>query len=116
MPKIDYLPVGDYLLPAIALRDPPDAEPLTKYGLMRKSYLKNHRRIFYNRLLLAEELYPHLRETQRAAEERLDVLMVQLVQHQPPPDKATCGLTWAQHMAGLHHTAEESILAELIYK
>jgi len=25
MPKIDYIPVGDYLLPAITLCDPPNA-------------------------------------------------------------------------------------------
>jgi hypothetical protein len=30
MPKIDYIPVGDYLLPAITLRDPPNAKLLTK--------------------------------------------------------------------------------------
>jgi hypothetical protein len=116
MPKIDYVPVGDYLLPAITLRDPPDAEPLTKYGLMRKSYLKTHRPILYNQLLLAEKLYPHLRATQRAAEERMDTMMVQLAQRNPPPDKAACSLLWAQHMAGLHHTAEEIIFAELIYE
>ena len=45
MSKIDYVSVGEYLLPAIALRDPPNAEPLTKYGLMRRSYLKDHRQI-----------------------------------------------------------------------
>jgi len=77
MPKIDYIPAGEYLLPAIALRDPPDAEPLTKYGRMRRLYLKNHRPILYKQLLLQEKLYPHLRATQRAAEERLDTMMAQ---------------------------------------
>jgi len=114
MPKVDYIPVGEYLLPAITLRDPPDAEPLTKYGLMRRSYHKDHRPILYNQLLLQEKLYPHLRATQRAAEERLDTMMEQLAKRNPPPDKAACSLSWAQHMAGLHHTAEEIILAELI--
>jgi len=116
MPKIDYIPAGEYLLPAITLRDPPDAEPLTKYGLMRRSYLKEHRPILYNQLLLQEKLYPHLRTAQRAAEERLDTMMAQLTQRDPPPDKAACALSWVQHMAGLHHAAEEIILAELIYE
>jgi len=116
MPKINYIPVGEYLLPAITLRDPPDAEPLTKYGLMRRSYLKNHRPILYTRLLLTERLYPHLRATQRAAEERLDTMVAQLTQRDPPPEKAACPLSWARHMAALHHTAEEIILAELIYE
>jgi len=116
MPKIEYIPVGDYLLPAITLRDPPGAEPLTKYGTMRRAYLKNYRPILYSQLLLQEKLYPHLRATQRAAEGRLDTLMAQLAQRDPPPDKAACPLTWAHHMAALHRTAEETILAELIYE
>ena len=116
MPKIDYIPVGEYLLPAITLRDPPVAEPLTKYGLMRRSYLKKHRPILFTRLLLTERLYPHLRATQRAAEERLDAMMAQLVKRDPPLDKAACGLTWTQHMAALRHTAEEIIFVELIYE
>jgi len=116
MPKIDYIPVGDYLLPTITKRDPHDAEPLTKYGRMRRAYLKDHRPILYSQLLLQERLYPHLRATQRAAEERMDTMMVQLAKRDPPPDKAVCGLSWAQHMSALHHTAEETILAELIYE
>ncbi|MCL2604168.1 MAG: TnpV protein [Defluviitaleaceae bacterium] len=115
MPKIDYIPVGDYLLPAITLRDPPDAEPLTKYGMMRKRHLKEYHKIAYGLMLNHEELYPHCRAIQRAAEERMDELLAQLVQTNPPPDKIVCGLSWAQHMAGLHHSAEEIIFAELIY-
>ena len=114
--EITYTLIGDYLLPNITLRNPPDAEPLTKYGMMRKRYLKEHRAITYGRLLLREELYPHCRAVQRAAEERLDMLMEQLVRRNRPPDRATCSFTWAQHMAGLHHAAEEIVLAELICK
>jgi hypothetical protein len=46
----------------------------------------------------------------------LGVLMEQLTQRDPPPNKAACSFSWAQHMAGLHHVAEEIILAELIYE
>jgi len=70
MPKINYIPVGDYLLPAITLRDSPDAEPLTIYVMMRKRYLKEHRAITYGRLLLREELYSHCRAAQYAAGDR----------------------------------------------
>jgi len=115
MPKIDYIQCGDYFLPAITLRDPSDAEPLTKYGMMRKRYLKEHRKITYGLMLTREELYPHCRAVQRQAEGRMDELMIQLAQRNPPPDKTACGLAWAHHMAGLHHTAEEIIFAEIIY-
>jgi len=115
MPEITYTRHGDYLLPDIVLSDPPDAEPLTKYGMMRKRHLKEHHKITYGLMLTQEELYPHCRAVQRLAEGRMDELMIQLAQRNPPPDKAACGLTWAQHMVGLHHTAEEIIFAELIY-
>jgi hypothetical protein len=41
MSDITYTRVGDYYLPNIILSAPPDAEPLTKYGMMRKTFSKN---------------------------------------------------------------------------
>jgi hypothetical protein len=68
---LTYSVVGDYLIPDIALSDPPDAPPLGRYGKMRRAFLKEHRPILYSRLLLTEKLYPHLREIDNAAAERL---------------------------------------------
>lgn len=118
MSALTYTRHGDYLLPDIVLSEPsPElAEPLVKYGLLRKSYLKTRRPIFYNQLLLSEQLYPHLRETQQTADDRLDTLMTQLVMRDPPPGKATDGLAWAAHMSTLKHAAEEIVLDELIYE
>ena len=118
MVALTYTQHGDYLLPNIILKDSvlKNQEPLTKYGLMRRNYLKNHRSIFYNRLLLTEELYPHCREIQQTAEERLEIMMAQLLKHDPPPDKATDNLAWAAHMNTLKYTAEELVVHELIYE
>ena len=69
--EIDYIPVGDYLLPAVKLSDPPDAPPLGYYSVRRKAYLREHRPILYNRLLLSERLYPLCREVDEAADTRL---------------------------------------------
>ncbi|MDR0818196.1 MAG: TnpV protein [Oscillospiraceae bacterium] len=67
---MDYTLAGDFYLPNLKLSDPPDAPPLGRYGLLRKSYLKEWRPITYSRLLLREELYPHLCETDTAAQNR----------------------------------------------
>jgi len=115
MLNITYLLVGDYLLPDIVLCEPPDAEPLAKYGMMRKNFLKQHRPISYNRLLLSERLYLHCREVQQLAESRLEIIMDQIIKHDPPPNKADDGLAWAARMGMLKHVAEESVLAELVY-
>ncbi|MDR1747576.1 MAG: TnpV protein [Spirochaetaceae bacterium] len=69
--ELDYVRVGDYLLPAITLSDPPNAPPLGKYGLMHKTFLKEHKPVLYNQLLLSERLYPLCREVDEAATERL---------------------------------------------
>ena len=117
MSPITYTRCGDYLLPDIALCERSETqEPLTRYGFMRKSFLKEHRPMLYNQLLLTEELYPHLREIQQAASARLDTLMTQLVKCDPPPNKARDALVWTVHMNALRHSAEEVVVHELIYE
>jgi hypothetical protein len=37
---------------------------------MRRAFLKEHAPITYNRLLLTEQLFPHLREVDAIADER----------------------------------------------
>ena len=71
--EITYTRVGDYLLPDITLRtkSPPDGgEPLGRYARMRRAYLREHRPILYNTLLLSERLYPHLNGVEETASER----------------------------------------------
>ena len=69
--ELTYTLVGDYYLPNLTFRDPPDAPPLGRYGMMHKAYLRGHRPILYNRLLLSERLYPLCREIDEAADTRL---------------------------------------------
>jgi len=114
--EITYTKVGDYLLPNITLNEPPNAEPLTKYGFMRKYYLQDHRPVLCRQMLMSEELYPHCHEVQRQAENRLKFMMEQMVKSNPPPDKGTDPLGWAAHMNMLKHSVEEVIFAELIYE
>lgn len=117
MALIDYERRGDYYLPCIALSDPPRelVEPITKYGAMRRSYLREHRAITYSRLLLTERLYPHLREVQAKAHECLDSIMSDIIRFRPPPDKAADPIGWATHTTEVHRIAEKMMLDEVIY-
>jgi hypothetical protein len=117
MNSISYSRHGDYLIPDIILNEPPRelAEPITKYGAMRRSFLKEHRPITYSRLLLTERLFPHLREVQQEAHERLDSIRSDILIFQPPPDKAADGLAWAVHMEKIHRLAEKRMLDEVVY-
>ena len=84
MPDITYSRCGDYLLPNIVLSDPPpgQAEPLGRYARMRRAYLREHRAITYNRLLLTERLFPHLREIDEAAQTRIAVIADREIAHE----------------------------------
>jgi len=68
--ELDYIAVGDYLLPALKLSDPPDAPPLGLYGELHKRHLEQHRPILYSQLLLSKKLYPLCRSIDEAAQSR----------------------------------------------
>ena len=64
MSKLTYIRCGDYDIPNLKISEQPETS-IGKYGRMRKSYLKEHRPILYNHLLMSEKLYPHLLEIDR---------------------------------------------------
>ena len=94
----------------------PEAEYLSKYGFMRRSYLKDHQPAVYKQMILSGELQSHCLEVQRIANNRLDFMMKQMAERNPPPNKAADGLAWAVHMNMLKYSVEEVIFAELIYE
>ena len=74
---ISYVRHGDYHLPLITLTPIPAQEkdkPLGRYALLHKAYLKEHKPILYNQLLLTERLYPLLREIDEAAARRFKTI------------------------------------------
>ena len=84
MNGIEYIRCGDYLLPNIILSEPPPevTEPLGRYARMRRSYLREHRTILYNQLLLSERLFPHLREVDESARNRLAEIADREIAHE----------------------------------
>ena len=111
-----YTQVGDYLIPDISLPDAP-AYPIGKYGRMRKTYLKEHRSELYTRLILSGKLYEHLAEVERTCNERLNIMIPQMAEAQGITEakKAQNQLGWVGRMNEIRHSAEESILAEIIF-
>ena len=79
MSKLTYLRCGDYDIPNLKLSEQPETS-IGKYGRMRKSYLKEHRPILYNQLLMSEKLYPHLLEIDWTAQERVDTMLPQMME------------------------------------
>ena len=111
--NVTYSTVGDYQLPNLTLNQP--RKPLGKYGRLRRTYLKDHRPVLYNTMLLNGSLYPHLMELEQTAESRMQQMMTELLKQDPAPDKEKNQMGWVRHMNSLRTQTEETILAELIY-
>ena len=73
---IQYIRTGDYYVPDIRLNEEPRL--IGRYGRMRRDYLREHRPVLYNQLILADKLWTHLADTQEAAQARLDLLIRQM--------------------------------------
>ncbi len=114
--NITYEKCGDYLIPNLI----PDPEPegeLRKFGLMRKSYLKNHRRGIYSGLLLSGKLKENLLMIQEQAEERFDLLIEQMAKQEGVTEqlKAQDQMLWVRRMNSIRARAEEIVREEIIY-
>ena len=112
---MNYIQNGDYLIPDLNLSEQP-SKTLGKYGRMRKAYLKEHRPILYNQLLMSEKLYPHLIEIDETAQSRLEQMMPQLAKDAGATEelKASDPMQWVGLMNTCKAQAEEILLAELI--
>lgn len=114
--NLTYIQNGDYLIPDLRLSEQP-MKPLGKYGRMRKAYLKEHRPILYNQLLMSEKLYPHLREIDETANSRLEQMMPQLAESAGATEelKARDPMRWVGLMNTCKAQADEILMAELIH-
>ena len=113
--SLTYTMNGDYQIPDLKLTEQPE-KPLGKYGRMRKAYLKEHRPLIYNQLLLTEKLYPHLLEIDETANSRLEQMMPRLAEAAGATEelKARDPMQWVGLMNTCKAQAEEILLAELI--
>ena len=110
-----YTRNSDYLFPALYLEDA--NLPIGKYGLLRKSYLKEHKRGWYSSLLLTGKLDAHLAEIDHSCNERIELIMNQLARREGVTEalKAADQMEWVRRMNNIRARAEEIVLSELVY-
>ena len=112
---LTYTRNGDNLFPALYLEDA--NLPIGKYGLLRKSYLKEHKRGWYSSLLLTGKLDEHLAEVDHSCNERIELIMNQLARREGVTEtlKAADQMEWIRQMNSIRERAEEIVLSELVY-
>ncbi len=115
--NITYEKCGDYLIPNLIPNPEPEGEQ-RKFGLMRKSYLENHKRGIYLGLLLSGELKKHLLMIQDQAEKRFDLLVEQMARQEGVTErlKAQNQMLWVRRMNNIRARAEEIVREEILYK
>ncbi|MBR0091794.1 MAG: TnpV protein [Lachnospiraceae bacterium] len=114
--ELTYTRNGDYLIPDLKASAEPQ-EMLTKYGLLRKQYLKEHRRGIYTGMMLQGTLKAHCLTIQQQAEDRMDFLTEQMAKTQGVNEalKASDQMKWVRMQNNIRASAEEIVLSELIY-
>ena len=84
-----------------------------KWGMLRKTYLTNHKTELLKSLIANEELISHLNEIDEQAREMHELIVSRLAQRKPPPPQGT--IEWVQHMNMLRLQADEFVLNDLIH-
>ena len=111
-----YRREGDYLIPNLEL---PETEhyQIGKYGHLRQAYLREHRPVLYNTMLLNGTLNRHLAETDQICSERMDRMVAQMAEREGVTEalKASAQLEWVGRMNNIRNRAEEIVLAEVVY-
>ena len=113
--SLEYIRSGDYFIPNLTL--PEETRPMGKWGRMHREYLKEHKPIQYNYLLLSGKLWTYLADLNEQAQDRLERIIYQMKAAEGITEtlKASDPMTWVQRMNSIRNRAEEIILREMIY-
>ena len=111
-----YTMKDGYRLPDLLPPQEPETT-LGKYGLLRRKYLKAHRKVLFTNLLTSGKLNEHLAEIDRTAKERMEQLVTEMARTEGVTEelKAADPMKWLGLMNSLRNAAEETVLTELIY-
>ena len=111
-----YRREGDYLIPNLELPDT-EHDQIGKYGRLRQTYLREHRPVIYNTMLLNGTLNRHLAETDKICSERMGRMIAQMAEHEGVTEilKASAQLEWVGRMNNIRNRAEEIVLTEVVY-
>ena len=111
-----YKRIGDYYIPVLSLSSD-EQRPIGKWGRMCRDYLKAHRPILFNDLVLSGQLWTYLADLNEQAQERLPLIVDQMKVSEGITEelKAANQMAWVGAMNSIRNRAEEIVLSELIY-
>ena len=113
---LHYTLHGDVYLPDLAYSKN-DYPPLGKYGMLRKTYLKENFKVQYSLMLRNDTLWPHLLEVDRQAHDMMETMIAQMAKAEGVTEKmkSTDPMRWVGLMNNFKNAAEEFVLREVVY-
>ena len=113
---LHYTLYGDVYLPDLAYSKN-DYPPLGKYGMLRKTYLKENFKVQYSLMLRNDTLWPHLLEVDQQAHDMMDTIVERMKQERGITEqlKSDDWWRWVQEVGNIRNAAEEFVLREIVY-
>ena len=107
---------GNYYYPDLTMPEEPEYD-IGIFGLMRRNYLKNHRKGLFTALLTTGKLNEHLYEIDQAANDRMELMTKQIAKTEGVTEqlKADDMMDWVRRMTNIQNRIREIINEELIY-
>lgn len=117
MKEIKYIEIDGLLYPDLRLTAQKEVE-LSKYGRMRKDFLKEHHSIIYTNLLVSGELFDYIEKFDNEMNDLYDRLVEQykIKWNITEELKEKCQMRWVQEMNNVQQCVEEFIKREYIYR
>ena len=111
-----YRQEDDYLIPNLTLPDSGNYQ-IGKYGRMRRTYLKEHRKVLYANLVTEGTLFEHLAEIDQSCNKRMEIIVSAMAKQENVTEalKAADQMEWVRRMNSIRSRAEEIVLTELVY-
>ena len=92
--------------------------PIGKYGMLRKSYLKEHRKGLYLELVLTGKLNEHLHQIDEECNQMMDRLVEQMKERQGVTKelKMRDQMAWVGGMNNIRACVEEIVYKAILYR
>lgn len=113
--EIDYVKVGDYLIPALTVPD--KSYNIGKYGMLRRTFLQEHHNSIYSVMMLNGTLLQHLEDINKLCCDELDRLIPVMAKNEGITEelKSADQIEWVRRMNSVKSRAEECILRDYVY-
>ena len=112
---LSYTLYGDYYFPDLEINE--EEPTYGKYGIMRKQFLKEHRRARYQYLVLTGKLTEHLNQVDKETREKVEMLVEQMAERWGVTEelKLQDQMEWVRRMNNIKNVPEE-ISKQIIFK